>query len=74
MWLDIPEVTAKDCQDWGKYRELLDYFSKRIAEALSRQMMLLSYLLMNLIAEIRTLGQSGAGTLNLIVSEEEQMK
>ena len=35
---NIPEVTAKDCQGvcWSKYWELLDYFGKKIAEALPR--------------------------------------
>ena len=35
---DMPEVTAKDWQGvcWSKYRELLDYFGKNIAEALPR--------------------------------------
>ena len=48
MW-DIPDVTAKDWQSvyLSKYRELLDYFGKKIAEALSRQMMLLSFYLGN---------------------------
>ena len=33
---DIPEITAKNWQEvcWSKYRELLDYFSEKIAEAL----------------------------------------
>ena len=30
---EIPDVTAKDLR---KYRELLDYFNKKIVEALSR--------------------------------------
>ena len=35
---DISEVTAKDWQDfcWSKYWELLDYFGKKIGEALPR--------------------------------------
>ena len=35
---DIPEVTAKDWQGvyWSNYRELLDYFGKKIAEALPK--------------------------------------
>ena len=47
--LDIPEVTAKDCQGacWSKYRELLDYFGKKIAEALPKLMMLLRFCLGN---------------------------
>ena len=35
---EIPDVTAKDCQSvcLSKYRELLDYLDKMIAEALPR--------------------------------------
>ena len=35
---DIPDVTAKDWWGvcWSKYRELLDYFDKKIVETLPR--------------------------------------